>query len=286
MTPDGRLVLIGGTLAATCESGTDCRGDGGLAKDAPIQRTEALTVAPNGSIYFIEQSGQTNGNHNYLRRIDPSGIISSVAGGGPEAGNPEAVPGVRVRGRERALDVAREDGTVLLADPAGAVIVELGTDGLMRRFAGVFHQAGSYLLDVDRRLARIGQPYAIAEGRDGSVYALVESDNFQFIRPRIVRIRPDGVAVRAMGFGARTPVPRRPPSSRAPSIAAGLEAGGVLPSTARAACCSAMARRTGPVASSRRSRPRPREASRSRPRTAARCGSSMPPAVTCRRSTG
>ena len=68
------------------------------------------------------------------------------------------------------------------------------------------------MLDVDRRLTRIGKPYALALGRDGSVYAIVESDSFvqDRLRRRIIRVRPDGIVVRAMGWGAQVPCPAVP----------------------------------------------------------------------------
>ena len=110
--PDGRLVLLGGSDVTSCPSGNDCRGDGGLAKDAPIQRPDALAVAPDGSVYFVEEPGPTNGQHTLVRRIDPSGIISTVVGGGNESGFPD-------RSRRRAGDRLRGPRRPLAAPDAG-----------------------------------------------------------------------------------------------------------------------------------------------------------------------
>jgi YD repeat-containing protein len=230
VTPDGRLVLIGGADIAQCGNGdTDCRGDGGLAKDAPIKEATELTVAPDGSIYFLEDSGPTNGHRRWIRRIDPAGIISTVAGGGNgNPSDPDGQPAIGYTiGEVRSL-LAMDDGTVLMADAspgnsfAGGIIVEIGTDGILHRYAGIFGATSGYVLDVDRRSARIGKPSALALGRDGSVYAIVVSDGFTESRRRMLRIRPDGVVVRAVGWGPQVPCPSTPTNLESAADRCGL----------------------------------------------------------------
>ncbi len=75
----------------------DCRGDGGLAKDAPIQQPDALTLAPDGSIYFLEEPGPTNGH----RKLDPpdrpdGDHLDGRRRRGPQlpATDPEGVPAI------------------------------------------------------------------------------------------------------------------------------------------------------------------------------------------------
>ena len=49
-------------------------GDGGLASEAQLNNPGDLTVAADGSIYIADT------NNHRIRRIDPNGYISTVAG--------------------------------------------------------------------------------------------------------------------------------------------------------------------------------------------------------------
>ena len=196
LTTDGRLIRLAGTDNPNCGTPVQCRGDGGPALDAVLTKPYSMTVGEDGSIYFYEDG---SGAAARIRKIDPGGLISTYAGGGTSAGpfDPEGRPALAdtlapVRPQSLAM---MPDGTLLMTDPTRGMIIAVGTDGFLHRYAGVPGGASSF--DADRRSAAIGRPQEVAAARDGSVYVFTDAGS----RARILRIRPDGIVVRALGFG-------------------------------------------------------------------------------------
>ena len=120
-------------------------GDGGPAVGAVVAEPQAVALGTDGSIYVLEP--------NAVRRIDPNGVIETVAGSdrldppelseslvwgsagvGFQIPDPRPLPAVPVTAtdfplpRLTAMDVA-DDGTVWLA--SHDAILRLGTDGLI-----------------------------------------------------------------------------------------------------------------------------------------------------------
>ncbi|MEW6475365.1 MAG: hypothetical protein AB1679_24180 [Actinomycetota bacterium] len=97
VTPDGKITTIAGdTAAAQRASETnqypipgDSAGDGGPAKDAHLNEPRGIAADEAGNVYIAEEAG------NRIRRIDPAGIITTIAGNGqrkPEGHDPH-IPG-------------------------------------------------------------------------------------------------------------------------------------------------------------------------------------------------
>ncbi|MBC7856430.1 MAG: hypothetical protein IAF94_23620 [Pirellulaceae bacterium] len=76
-----KLDLKGGTLAHIAGSGKKgFTGDGGLAKSANFDGPKGIAIGPDGNVYVMDTE-----NH-AVRKIDlKSGLISTVAGSGPQA---------------------------------------------------------------------------------------------------------------------------------------------------------------------------------------------------------
>jgi serine/threonine-protein kinase len=62
------------TVAGTGDPGY--RGDGGPATKARIERPQGLVVTADGTLYF------SDGDNAYVRRVDPAGTITTIAGKG------------------------------------------------------------------------------------------------------------------------------------------------------------------------------------------------------------
>ena len=219
VTPDGKLVLIGGAQTVTCPSGDDCRGDGGPAEDAPIKQPDALTIAPDGSIYFIEEPGRPTAQRKLVRRIDPAGIISTVAGGGDPGGSgrrPRRRAGHRLRDRRRpraAGDARRH--ACSWPTPAAGLIIEIAHrrhPAPLRR--DLRARPASYVLDVDRRAATDRRP---ARARPRTRRRRLRAD--RQVRPATGGLAASSASGRTASSPARSASARRSPARRRPSRA-------------------------------------------------------------------
>ncbi len=166
-----RRVDTGGHIATIAGTGQPgFAGDGGLAVEAQLNRPEGVAADSRGNI-FIADSGNDR-----IRRVDSSGRIETLAGGGRE--DP-----CHFEGEARALRLKHPSG--IAADAAGAVIFSdyghdivcaIGPDGAMRRVAGT----GAFGYDGDggpARAALLNDVYGIALDPHGVLY-ICDSLNF------------------------------------------------------------------------------------------------------------
>jgi sugar lactone lactonase YvrE len=93
VTPDGKIATVAGDVTAAekaAESNqypipADSTGDGGPATGAHLNGPRGITVDGAGNLYVAEEGGAR------IRRIDPSGVITTIAGNGqanPDGHNP------------------------------------------------------------------------------------------------------------------------------------------------------------------------------------------------------
>ena len=97
VTPDGKISTIAGDTEAArraAETGqypipSDSSGDGGPATAAHLNGPRGIAVDEGGNVYIAEEAGSR------IRRIDPSGVITTIAGNGktkPDGHDPN-IPG-------------------------------------------------------------------------------------------------------------------------------------------------------------------------------------------------
>jgi sugar lactone lactonase YvrE len=93
VTPDGKISTIAGDTAAAARAAASNQypipgssdGDGGPATNAHLNVPRGIAVDDAGNIYVAEEAGAR------IRRIDPSGVITTIAGNGqakPQGHNP------------------------------------------------------------------------------------------------------------------------------------------------------------------------------------------------------
>jgi streptogramin lyase len=104
-------------VAGTGETGHT--GDGGDARQAKLSGPKAIACAPDRSIYIADTESHT------IRKISPSGIITTVAGAG-ERGNGPAGDPLRCR-------LSRPHG--VFVDPSGAVFIGDSEAHVIRKLA-------------------------------------------------------------------------------------------------------------------------------------------------------
>ena len=128
VSPDGLISVVAGT------GSYGLSGDGGLAVKAQLNSPGDIAVAADGSIYIADTD-----NHR-IRRIDPSGIISTIAGigtgsdGGGFSGDGDmAVKAQLTYPNGVALG---PDGSLYIADSGNNCIRRIGINGMITTVAG------------------------------------------------------------------------------------------------------------------------------------------------------
>jgi sugar lactone lactonase YvrE len=175
------------TLAGTGSSGFS--GDGGSAVAARLNapRTQAADAA--GTVYVVDTY-----NHR-ARRIDPSGVITTLAGTGTAGYSGDGGPATQARldtPHGIAVDGA---GNVYIADPPNHRIRRVDPSGIITTFAGT--GTSGYNGDgIPAASARLNYPKGVEVGPDGSVY-IGDANNH-----RVRRVSPSGTITTVAGTGS------------------------------------------------------------------------------------
>lgn len=161
-------------------------GDGGAASAARLASPSRLAVGPDGSVYISDS------NNNRVRRVDLSGNITTVAGGGSFVSASVTATSASLL-MPSGIDFD-EDGNLYIADAGRHRIVKVDPSGWMTVIAG-----GSPGFAGDNgpaTSARFQTPTGLDVAPDGSIYI---ADHFNH---RIRRISPDGIITTVAGTGA------------------------------------------------------------------------------------
>jgi sugar lactone lactonase YvrE len=195
------------TFAGSASAEAGFSGDGGRATRARLNRPTALAMDRMGRLYIAD-----TGNH-CVRRVDPRGIISTVAGnaaacdgrGTPRPGyDGDGGPATRARlNRPSGLAVG-ERGELYIADTDNLRIRKVDTRGVISTVAGngvatitpsgdVIH---AFCGDYSRaRSARLNRPMGIALDSFGNLF-IADSGNH-----RVRMVKWDGSIVTVVGGG-------------------------------------------------------------------------------------
>jgi RHS repeat-associated protein len=142
-----RKVDPNGIITTVAGNGTPCVlwapqvgpvcGDGGPAAQAQLAWPQGVAVGPDGSLY-IATPGDTNSHYGgqRIRRVDPNGIITTVAGTGASGFSGDGGPAaLATLSAPSAVRVAA-DGTLYIADSQNERVRAVGVDGIIRTVAG------------------------------------------------------------------------------------------------------------------------------------------------------
>ena len=162
------------SIAGTGEHGYS--GDGGLATEAALSEPYAVMVDIAGNIYIADADNRT------VRRVDPSGIITTVAGTGPRGRGGRAGIGTEVYiSRPRAL-AAGNRGEVYIADAWADRVLQLDREGSITELVA----------SSQRETRNLGDVTADASG---NVYVALPA------KGRIVKVDPSGLETEFAGNG-------------------------------------------------------------------------------------
>jgi sugar lactone lactonase YvrE len=172
-------------------------GDGSSAVDANLYKPVSVAVAADGSLYIAECA------KNRVRRVDPQGTITTVAGGQQSTGGYAGDGGPAVDARLNcpfSVDID-DEGNLYIADMFNQRIRRVDADGLISTIAGTGTAAdtgdGGPATD-----AALNLPGEVHVGPDGALY--VASGTY------IRRIGADGLITRVVGGGGMIHLPPAP----------------------------------------------------------------------------
>ena len=198
--PGGRVLYLGdgtrrsatnippviSTIAGTGVSGYS--GDGGPATAARLANPMGVTVGPDGSIYIGERL-----NH-CIRKIDPNGLIRTVAGTGQEGYSGDGGSASAAKLAYPWGAAVGPDGSVYISDTVNHRIRRVDLSGIITTVAGT-GQSGYGGDGGPATAALLSYPEGIAVGPDGSIYIT------EYYSHRIRRVGPDGNIITIAGIG-------------------------------------------------------------------------------------
>jgi len=183
VTPDGTIT----TIAGVGREGHS--GDGGPADETELATPVDVTVDPAGNVYLVEYDGAR------VRRIDPTGVITTVAGNGTEGFAGDGGPAIQAMlDTPAGIDVTA-DGTLYIADRDNLRIRKVTPDGTITTVAG--SGAEGFAGDGGPAIAAaLTFPITVSADDAGNVYIADPKAH------RVRRVDPLGVITTVLGTGS------------------------------------------------------------------------------------
>ena len=198
VTTDGIFRRVAGIISSGFS------GDGGLARNAAISDATRFALAADGSVYLSDMLNQR------IRRIDPNGMITTIAGTGTAGFSGDGGPALQAQLNYPGDIVAAPDGNVYFVDQDNNRIRRIAPDGLISTYAGtgVFGVSPDGLPALQTnfvfRASNQVEASTLALGPDGSLYVASYQN---FTGGRIRRIGPDGIVTGIAGSGQQVATP-------------------------------------------------------------------------------
>ena len=182
VSPTGIISTFAGTGAPTST------GDGGLALAASFNHPEGMAFDQSGNLYVVEWEGQR------VRRISPSGIVSTVVGTGVAGYSGDGGAATNARISSPTSVCFDRNGNLLVADGGCQGIRKISPDGIISTIAGI--GGAGYGGDGGPATAAVFHGVeGIAVDLSGNIY-VADNENY-----RIRKIATSGIVTTIAGTG-------------------------------------------------------------------------------------
>ena len=171
------------TIAGTGERGYS--GDGGPATSAKLTEPSQMTFDDRGNLYFVD--------YTTVRKIDPSGTITTVAGTGRLGFSGDGGPAIEARFEANDLALDR-GGNMYIADTENNRIRKVDKDGIIHTVAGTGKEG--YSGDGGPAIkAALNLPTGIALDGEGNLFIACHHNS------RVRKVDKDGTITTVAGTG-------------------------------------------------------------------------------------
>lgn len=178
ITPEGVVTTIAGLAGSPGSSD-------GSGSTARFKGPHGIAIDRNGDLFVADSFNST------IRRIDPSGVVTTVAGNAGDDGGIADGPGSSARFNVPLGVAAGENGTIYVADTFNHTIRTISPERVVETLAGRPNEPGSN--DGTGSAARFFRPYDVAVDASGIVYV---ADSWNHT---IRRVTADGVVTTLAG---------------------------------------------------------------------------------------
>ncbi len=176
-----------GTISTFAGNGSSgYGGDGGRATEAELSYPWGVIVDPSGTLYISDSS------NNRIRKIDPSGMIVTVAGNGASGYSGDGGLAIQARLDEPLGIAVDASGNLYIADSGNGCIRRVDPNGIITTVAG----GGPSDLDGGPAIqAELWKPSGVAVDGSGNLY-IADTGN-----DRIRKVDPSGIIMTIAGNG-------------------------------------------------------------------------------------
>ncbi|MHA0044045.1 NHL repeat-containing protein [Deinococcus sp. PEB2-63] len=182
VTPDGVISTVAGTGI------NNSTGDGGLATAATLNYPSAVAVDSGNNLYIAERLG------NRVRKVTPSGVISTVAGTGVSSSTGDSGPATAAT-LNTPFGLAVDSGNNLyIAEANGNRVRKVTPSGVISTVAGT-GVSGSTGDSGPATAATLNTPFGLAVDSGNNLYIAESNGN------RVRKVTPSGVISTVAGTG-------------------------------------------------------------------------------------